>query len=270
MNYVVIVAFGAIVGLAMGGLGGGGGVLIVPVLTYGLRYEMHAASAVAKLVVGSSSLTGLVMRCREGSIRWAPIGLVAISSLPAAIVGGRFSKMAAAHPFAVEMVLVAAILAGAVAMIRKQSSNAPSEEQAGSDGDADLPNQAAAPSTSRTAWLWILLAGAAVGFLGGTLGVGGGFLLAPALLLSGRGIREAISTTLAIISMNCAVGLAAGWTSELPWGEVGLFLVVALAFAVIGARTAKRLAGKRLRQGFAVFLFGLAAMILVLAFVTHR
>ncbi len=115
----------------------------------------------------------------------------------------------------------------------------------------------------RAHWGWVLLAGAVVGFLGGALGVGGGFLLVPALHFSGLTMRQSIGTSLANISLNCAIGLATGWSNELPWVDVALFMAVAWTAAIAGARMARRLAGPQLRKGFAIFLLVLGGLILV-------
>jgi uncharacterized membrane protein YfcA len=76
-------------------------------------------------------------------------------------------------------------------------------------------------------------------------------------------MRQSIGTALANITLNCAIGLVTGWSNELPWIDVLLFMAVALAAAILGARMARRLAGPQLRQRFAIFLLVLGVLILL-------
>ncbi|MFD7624039.1 TSUP family transporter, partial [Streptomyces sp. NPDC059802] len=87
---VVALAAGAVVGLALGGLGGGGSVLAVPALIYLLGFDPAAATTAGLLIVIATSLTGLLAHAREGRVRWRTGGLFAAAGIiPAAVAGAR-------------------------------------------------------------------------------------------------------------------------------------------------------------------------------------
>jgi hypothetical protein len=103
-----------------------------------------------------------------------------------------------------------------------------------------------------------------VGLLTGIVGVGGGFLIVPALVIwGGVAMTAAIGTSLLVIALNCATGLA-GYAGRIavPWGDAGAFIAVAVVFALAGTALAGRVPAARLRHGFAVFLLAIGAFVL--------
>jgi uncharacterized membrane protein YfcA len=117
--------------------------------------------------------------------------------------------------------------------------------------DAERRPRAGAPSALRMAALGVL-----TGLLTGLLGVGGGFVIVPALLLAGRlPVHLAVGTSLLVITLNCAAGLA-GFLGEVPvrWDLAAVFAAAGTAGSVAGAHWARRTEAGRLRAAFAVFL----------------
>jgi uncharacterized membrane protein YfcA len=113
--------------------------------------------------------------------------------------------------------------------------------------------------------LWIVAAAAiGVGVLTGVAGVGGGFLIVPALVLFvGLPMREAVGTSLVVIAINSFVGFA-GYLGavQIPWGWLGAFSAVAMAGIVIGTRVSALIEQRALKRGFSVFLLVMALFIL--------
>jgi uncharacterized membrane protein YfcA len=132
-----------------------------------------------------------------------------------------------------------------------------------------LRGVASRPSaTHDTAPVWwkVLLGGTAVGFLTGFLGVGGGFLIVPALVLVlGMSMREAVGSSLVVIALNSAAGLLGhAGESGVSWLIVGLLLAGGLPGLLVGSRLAQRLPVARLRQGFAMLVVALGVALLAI------
>jgi len=108
-----------------------------------------------------------------------------------------------------------------------------------------------------------LASGAGVGLLTGILGVGGGFLIVPALvMLVGLPMNRAVGTSLAVIALNSAAGLLGHLGDEFDVALTAIFVAAGLVGAFLGARLAQRLPAERLRQAFAVFVILLALFLL--------
>jgi uncharacterized membrane protein YfcA len=127
------------------------------------------------------------------------------------------------------------------------------------------PGEAAAAPHGPRARAVLLAAGLGVGVLTGFVGIGGGFLIVPALvLLAGVPIKHAVGTSLVVIAMNAAAGFA-GYVGqvEIPWGFLAGFTVFAIAGILVGTRLVRRVSADQLRRGFAVFLLAVAVLVLV-------
>ncbi|MEU9603978.1 sulfite exporter TauE/SafE family protein [Streptomyces sp. NPDC048057] len=244
---VLALLAGAVVGLALGGLGGGGSVLAVPALIYLLGFSPAAATTASLVIVAVTSATALVVHAREGNVRWRTGGLFAAAGLvPAALGGalaGRLPEAVLTGAFAV----IAAVVA--VRMLRP----------AGADDGATEAVRPGRPGAAAGA-------GAGLGAVTGVLGVGGGFLVVPTLTGTlGLRMRAAVGTSLLVISVNALAALAtrSGTAEGLDWGLIAPFA----GAAVLGAWDGKRLAGKvdagTLRKVFAWGLAAVAAVMLV-------
>ncbi|MGW5673982.1 sulfite exporter TauE/SafE family protein [Streptomyces sp. NPDC003860] len=237
---------GAVVGLALGGLGGGGSVLAVPALIYLLGFSPAAATTASLVIVAITSATALVAHAREGNVRWRTGGLFAAAGLvPAALGGalaGRLPEAVLTGAFAV----IAAVVA--VRMLRPAKAD--------DDTGGARPGRPGAAAG----------AGAGLGAVTGVLGVGGGFLVVPTLTGTlGLRMRAAVGTSLLVISVNALAALAtrSGTAEGLDWGLIAPFA----GAAVLGAWDGKRLAAKvdagTLRKVFAWGLAAVAAVMLV-------
>ncbi len=244
------------IGLSLGLLGSGGSVLTVPVLVFLVGQDEKVAIAGSLAVVGSIALVGalpfLRRRLIDGrSLLWFGLPGMAgtwCGAWLAAFVSGELQLMV----FAVVMILAAGFMLRPVAV--------PASALAGA---ASGP-----PDPARAEWK-IMIDGLLVGGLTGFVGVGGGFLIVPALvLLGGLSMHRAIGTSLAIIALKSFAGF---WKYldvlqqsdlSLDWPVLAKFTVIGIAGSLLGNRLGRRVDQRRLKQGFGVFLILMAAFIL--------
>ncbi|MEW2530167.1 sulfite exporter TauE/SafE family protein [Streptomyces sp. NPDC047071] len=241
---VLALTAGAVVGLALGALGGGGSVLAVPALIYPLGFTPAAATTASLLIVAVTSLSALYAHARAGHVRWRAGGLFAGAGIPPAAAAG------AAAGRLPQPVLTGAFAAVAgLAALRMLRPGPTGARGAG----AVRPGRAAGT-------------GAALGVLTGLLGVGGGFLVVPALVtVLAFEMRAATGTSLLVIAANSLASLAmrGSTTAGLDWSVIAPFTGAAVLGAWDGKRLAARLSGPRLRQAFACVLLAVAAGMLV-------
>ncbi len=242
------VVFGLLIGVLLGLLGAGGSILAVPALVFGVGLPLHAAIPASLVVVGASSAAALVPRLRQRVIRW-PVALVfGAAGIPAAFGGTAVGRLLPERwlmlGFAVLMVIVA------VRMLRGESDH----------------GGACRTYEGRVNWRSCLpkalIAGAAVGFLTGLFGVGGGFVIVPALImLLGLATAEAVATSLVIITINAASGLTAhaGVAAGLDHLTIAAFAAAAMAASLAAGRFAAKIPARPLRLGFAVLVLIVAA-----------
>ncbi|MFD9981903.1 TSUP family transporter [Streptomyces massasporeus] len=241
---ILALVAGAVVGLALGALGGGGSVLAVPALIYLLGFTPAAATTAALIIVTATSLTALYAHARAGNVRWKAGALFAAAGLlPAAAAGAAAARLP-------EPVLTAAFAAvAALAAVSMLRSGRPA---AGPGADGVRPARAAGT-------------GAGLGALTGLLGVGGGFLAVPALVtVLAYEMQAAVGTSLLVISANSLASLTTrgATTAGIDWAVTGPFTGAAILGAWDGKRLAAKVTGGLLRRAFAVALLAVAAVML--------
>ncbi|MFE9687402.1 sulfite exporter TauE/SafE family protein [Streptomyces sp. NPDC006285] len=241
---ILALVAGAVVGLALGALGGGGSILAVPALIYLLGFTPAAATTASLIIVTATSLTALYAHARTGNVRWKAGALFAAAGLlPAAAAGAAASRL----PQPVLTVAFAAVAAlAAVTMLRP-----------GQPGTAHTPVVRLAKAAGT---------GAGLGALTGLLGVGGGFLAVPALVtVLAFEMQAAVSTSLLVISANSMASLAArgATTAGIDWTVIGPFTGAAILGAWDGKRLAAKASGTGLQRTFAVVLLAVAAFMLI-------
>ena len=257
MTLAIVVLAGAVIGLSLGALGGGGSILAVPVLIYGLGQSAAQATTGSLLVVGITALVGAITAYRSGHVLLTR-GL-AFSSV--AIAGAAVGAMASALvPEPVLLAAFAALLVVVAGVMTARQVRSPRGQQAAGleSGVAD-PIIAFRPSFACHCprALKVLLTATVVGLLTGFLGVGGGFLVVPALVMAlGLPMSYAAGTSLVVITITSAAALAirAGTGVHPSWGEVALLTVVAVAGGSAGARLTARTDSTKLHAAFTVLL----------------
>lgn len=262
MTLLLAVAAGALIGLSLGALGGGGSILAVPVLVYLLDQSAPQATTGSLVVVGVTSLIGAIAAHRAGNVllgRGLVFGLVAIGG---AVVGAeassRVSEDVLLAAFAALMLLVGGMLAWRQLRHSRGGGPRPAAKPALDDPIITFSPTFACQCPRA---LKVLATATVVGMLTGFLGVGGGFLVVPALLLAlALPMRYAAGTSLVVITITSAAALAvrAGSGVHPDWTPVALLTVTSAAAAVAGARLAGRINTDWLQITFAVLVLGVA------------
>lgn len=253
---------GALIGLSLGALGGGGSILAVPVLVYLLGQSPAQATTGSLVVVATTSLAGAVAAARSGHVllaRGVAFGAVATGG---AVLGAK----ASAHvdddvllaAFAALMLLVGALMA--VRLVRRPGDGPSHAARPALDDPILTFSPTFACACPRA--LKVLLTATLVGGLTGFLGVGGGFLVVPALLLAlALPLPYAAGTSLVVITITSAAALAtrAGVGPAPDWGLVLALTAASALTAVVGARFADRVDTRRLSAAFTALVLAVAA-----------
>lgn len=239
------IGLAALVGLALGLLGGGGSILTVPIFVYVLGFGAKEAIAMSLAVVGAVSLLGAVGHWRAGNVDLRVAGIFGVVAMAGTYLGARlavyFSGGAQLALFAVVMLLAAYF------MFRPKRIE---------------PGTREAPKPLPLGL--IVLEGIAVGVLTGLVGVGGGFLIVPALVLLGKvPMKQAVGTSLLVIAMKSAAGFV-GYLGqvEVAWGFMALFTGVAIVGILLGTWLVRFVPQHALQRAFAVFLVVMGGFIL--------
>jgi len=246
------IPFGLAIGLAVGMLGGGGSVLAVPVIVYVLGESLPDATTASLLVVGAGALAGAAGHALAGRVCWRH----AVSFTVAAIPGIAAGTLAGdAVPAELLLAIFALVMLAAARTIWRRGNDPPDP---GPAADACPPLR-----LPRDA-----LAGVAVGFVTGFLGIGGGFLIVPTLAVGlAFTLRTAVGTSLAIITATSAVGLAAhllaGRAIDVP--VTAAMALACMAGALAGARLAGHVPQRTLGRAFATLVVAVAGCVLVSA-----
>ena len=228
-----------VIGLSLGLTGAGGSILTFPVLVHFAGVEPRNAVAVSLFVVGITAVVGAVQRAFMGHLHLPAAGWFAISGIIGAVAGSRFTHL-------VPPSLLVLLFAGLMLVVGFRSWFGKS--------DASNPMPECRPTRC-------FLAGAGVGVLTGFLGVGGGFLLLPALTRFARlPVPVAAGTSLAIIAVNALGGfLGHVRHAEIDWLVAGVFAVISVVAVLLSGRFAGKLDPRRLRRIFAVVVLITAA-----------
>jgi uncharacterized membrane protein YfcA len=236
------------IGLSLGLLGGGGSILTVPVLHYVLHYEVRVAVPMSLVVVGLTSGFGALRHRKTGAVSLSAAAAFGPPAILGALLGAEVGlRTSGALQLAV---FATVIIVAAVPMWAGQSLWADASTGGAPRGRRPLP--------------LIVLVGAMVGTLTGFVGVGGGFLYVPALvLLGGLAMKEAVGTSLVLILLSCIAGfLRYQGSLVLDWRAITVFTAIAFVGVAVGARLVRHVSQQVLRRGFAVFLFVMGALVL--------
>lgn len=234
MNTLIAIIIGAFVGTLLGLLGGGGAVLIVPSMVYILHVDEHVALATALVIVGLNALVGGTLAWRQGRTQLRVAFIFGASGMITAYIGARISKLIPGDVLL--MAFSVLLLVIATFMFRR------------------TPEAADTPATTRPLW-HIIAVGAGVGLVTGTLGVGGGFLIVPAMvLLVGMPMRQAVGTSLIVIAINSTASLLGHLDTPFDWSLIAALLAGAIPCVALSGRLGAYVPADKLRKAFAVFI----------------
>lgn len=240
------------VGLALGLLGGGGSILAVPVLVHLMHLPAKVAVPMSLPVVGIAAAFGAFTRWRRGELRLDTVVLFSVCAMVASYLAAR---VGAGIPDRPRLILFAVVMLVAAALMWRRSFRQPGTVAA------------ATPDVAASPWK-IVPAALAVGALTGLVGVGGGFLIVPALVgVLGLSMAAATATSLAVIALN-TVAAGAGWIGRvsLDWTTTTIVTAAALLGMVIGTALAPRFSARTLTRAFALLLLLLAGFMLLQEF----
>lgn len=233
-------ALAVLIGLSLGVLGSGGSILTLPVLVYIGGVPANEAVGMSMAIVGATSLFGAAAQLRRGNV-----SLKAALLFAAAGMGGAFAGSTGTHllPKKVLLLLFAGLMLIVGSLMLRERRK---------------PRPQTVCSIARC-----LGVGLGVGVVTGFLGVGGGFLIVPALVFSaGLDIRKAGGTSLAVIAMNSAAGLIGQLRYvQIDWSLLGGFLLFASGGMAAGLAFAKHVHDRLLRRVFALALIVLGVVI---------
>lgn len=252
---ILTLVLAALVGLALGTLGGGGSILTVPLLTYVAGMPPKEAIAASLLVVGVTSLASLVVHARHRRVRWRT-GLIfgaagMVGAFAGWLLGGRLPGTVLMIAFALMMI------ATAIAMIAKRPPHGVSQ---------DVAADAGATPAHRLPMVRTIVDGVVVGLITGVVGAGGGFLIVPALvLLGGLSIPVAAGTSLLVISMKSFADLAGYLTTvALDWPVVAAVTAIAVIGALLGAKLSGHIPASSIQKGFGGFVLLAGSLVLAI------
>jgi uncharacterized membrane protein YfcA len=229
-----------LVGMSLGALGSGGSIITIPVLVYVAGVPPADAVGMSLAIVGATSLVGAILHSQRGNVAYKPALIFAATGMVGAFIGSSGTHLVSRRAL---MLLFAAILT--IVGIRMWRSVSAEERS----GDFSV--------------LRCLGVGFAVGLLTGFLGIGGGFLIVPALVLfAGLESRIAAGTSLAVIALNATTGILGQMRfATVDWPLLTGFLSFALVGMIAGTLITGRLPERRLRRMFAATVLVIAAAV---------
>jgi len=248
MQGVLGLASGALVGFSLGLVGGGGSILAVPLMVYVVGVpEPHVAIGTSAIAVAANAAVNLSNHARGGTVIWSCALTFAAAGVVGAFGGSILGKMMDGQRLLALFALL--MLAIAVLMLKTRS-------QIGlSDVRMNMTNMPA-----------IAGLGLATGTLSGFFGIGGGFLIVPALMLAtGMPIMNAVSSSLvAVTAFGLTTAASYAWSGLISWGLAALFIAGGIAGGLLGTRLAQHLAARRgaLNMVFAAVIIAVALYML--------
>jgi uncharacterized membrane protein YfcA len=248
MQGVMGLVSGTLVGFSLGLVGGGGSILAVPLMVYVVGVpDAHVAIGTSAIAVAANAAANLSNHARGGTVLWSCAMLFAAAGTMGALAGSMLGKMLEGERLLALFALLMLLIAGLMLKTRSRIG---------------LP----AVQMNRANTLAIVGLGFATGTLSGFFGVGGGFLIVPALMLAtGMSIMNAISSSLvAVTAFGLTTAASYAWSGFVSWGLAGLFVVGGLAGGLIGTHVARLLSTRRgaLNSVFAAIIIAVALYML--------
>ncbi|MGD8427343.1 MAG: sulfite exporter TauE/SafE family protein [Balneolaceae bacterium] len=230
-----------VIGITLGLLGSGGSILTVPMLVYLVGEPEKVAIAESLAIVGLISFFGCLPLAIKKKVHWRSILYFGIPGMMGTYGGAFLAKFVSGN-FQL-LVFAATMLAASVMMFR------------------DNQKKKTTKKPPRQEFWKLILEGLFVGMLTGFVGVGGGFVIVPALvLLGGLPIHLAIGTSLAIISMNSITGffkyldILGELGLTIHWHLIAIFAGIGILGSIVGKKVGNKIPQQRLKKGFALFL----------------
>lgn len=260
MEILISIFLGALIGLVLALTGAGGTIVVVPLLMFSLHLTVAEAAPIALFSVSLSSAIAAVLAHRQGKVRYRAAGFIAVTGMLTSVLGIWLAQKLPNPPLIILFALT--LLYVAINMLR-QNKKQPVSANASAD-HASIPCRLSYVQ-NRLIWNWpcaraLALAGAATGFLSGLLGVGGGFVVIPALKkATDLPMQSIIATALAVVALVSATGAASAvFVGSMNWSIALPFAAGVLIGMLIGRKIVGYISESRLQQGFAVIAIGIS------------
>ncbi len=233
-----------LVGLTLGIFGGGGSILTTPILVYVMNFDEKLSIALSLAIVGVTSLVGALGHFKKGNVNVKVILWFAPITILGTFLGTEIAKFLSGK---MQLILFAIIMLLASVFMLKDKRE---EKEEKAEGAINV--------------LLILIVGTIVGIITGIVGVGGGFLIVPSLvLLTKTPMKQAVGTSLVLISLNSMSGFVNNLREmQMPWSFLGVFIFFSIIGIILGTYIVKFIAAKKLKKGLAIFLILMGAVIL--------
>lgn len=264
MTIVLALACGAAIGLVLGALGGGGSILAVPALVYVLGQSAQDATTASLVIIGIGSAVSAVVYHLDRFVKWKVAVIFAAIGTLASFAGTALNRHVDDSVLLISFAAVTVISASLMLAKSRPGPKAartetPHTETSGGREGATVvttasPERFVRTTTGTMTAVQVVVAALLVGFLTGFLGVGGGFIVVPALVtILGFPMPAAAGTSLLIIAMNSATSLAihAGAHPHFDWAVIAPFTIATIATAYAGRRVASRCTSTVLTRAFA-------------------
>jgi uncharacterized membrane protein YfcA len=230
---------GFLIGLSLGALGGGGSILAVPALVYGAGQSPKAATTTSLILVAVTSLIGIAPHLHAGRVRVLAGSLFGLAGVGGSLLGSHWNQ--AADPDVLLLAFSVLMLVAAFAMCQRTCDILRRRTTTPVAGGAAVatPRHTTVHADPVTI-IKVVAAGTVVGLLTGFFGVGGGFVIVPALVLVlGFTMPEAVGTSLLVITINSVVALATRLQAgAIEWDVVLPFTIASLGGVIVGSRLA--------------------------------
>ncbi|MEC4895451.1 MAG: sulfite exporter TauE/SafE family protein [Oscillatoria sp. PMC 1051.18] len=259
MTWIIGHILAACIGISLGLIGGGGSILAAPVLIYVMQIPAKSAFAMTLVIVGAVSLVGVIPHWRQKNVNLRTAALFSPTAMLGAYLGARVASLPIVTANIQLICFGIMMLIASISMIRKSSKKLDKLDKLGEVKYTDKKH------SDRHQWLFIAVEGLGVGMLTGFVGIGGGFLVIPALVLLGNTpMKEAIGTSLIILALKAVTGFAGYFGHvEIYWNLLISFSAVASVGILFGAYLTKFIQAKDLEKGFGYFVLAVAIFILI-------
>jgi uncharacterized membrane protein YfcA len=240
-NDVATVLSGGAVGFVLALVGGGGSILAVPLLVYGVGVTSpHVAIGTSAIAVATSAFANMLAHWASGNVRWACAIVFSLAGIGGAFVGAHFAKQLDGQKLLILFGMLMVVI-GALMLRRRTGSGDPSVQLTRDTAGRMIPR--------------LLVAGFAVGLLAGFFGIGGGFLIVPGLMLAtGMPLISAIGTSLvAVVAFGASTAASYAMSGLVDWHLAGIFIGGGLGGGLLGVGLGKLIGARDriLRSAFA-------------------
>jgi uncharacterized protein len=252
----ISVGLGVFVGMMMALTGAGGGILSVPLLVFGLNLSVASAGPIGLLAIAVAGSLGAINGLRTNLLRYRAVLVMAVLGIVLAPIGVYMAQRIPNTPLllAFASILIAVSICMFIQAQQEITGSAPKEPPS--------PPCKLDQSIGRLIWSVpcaraLMSSGAVAGFLSGLLGVGGGFIIVPALKkYTDLPMQSIVATSLGVLALISITGVAsAALADHLNW-SIGIpFAGGAIIGMLLGGVIAKQISGPRIQQAFAIFTF---------------